>query len=242
MAFRVFGDGDKVFDIHAGGVDHIAVHHENEIAQSEAAYGVPLAKYWLHNEFLLINGGRMGKSLGNAYTLDDIEEKDVDPLAYRYFALGAHYRSKLNFTWEALSQAEQALHRLHALLREWGEDEGDVSSDAMTRFREALEDDLNAPKALAVLWEVARGAVPAQDKRATLLAMDEVLGLGLSEIKEEQIVIPDDIQAMAEERQAAKLAKDWPLADQKRAELLSRGWEIQDTKDGFHLKLAKNHH
>lgn len=227
MAEKLLG---QPFDIHASSVDHIPVHHENEIAQSEAAYEKPLAHYWMHGEFLLIDGGRMGKSLGNAYTLDDIIAKGFDPLAYRFFCLGAHYRSKLNFTWEGLEGAQNALRKLQAFARNLPP----VSKTAigLTEFQSALEEDLNTPKALAVMWDFLKSAIPAQEKADVLADMDRVLGLGLAEIIGKPMEIPADVVALAEERQLARQNKDWKKSDELRDAIKEKGWTVEDVKDG----------
>jgi cysteinyl-tRNA synthetase len=219
------------FDIHCGGVDHIPVHHENEIAQSEAAYGKPLANYWMHVEFLLVDGRRMGKSEGNAYLLDDLIKKGFDPLAFRYYCLGTHYRSKLNFTWEGLEGAQNALTKLRAAAR--GLSVGDAK--APQAFTDAIADDLNTPKALAAMWDVLGSGASAEEKRSVLLDMDRVLGLGLDQIVGKAIEIPGDIKALAEERELARQNKDWKKSDELRDAIRAKGWMIEDTKDGYQL-------
>lgn len=226
------------FDIHCGGIDHIPVHHENEIAQSEAAYGRPLATYWVHNEFLTIDGRRMGKSEGNAYTLDDVVNKGFDPLALRYFYLTAHYRTKLNFTWEALEAAQITVEKIFQALSQLVGD-GSADEEAMTAFRSALEEDVNMPKALAVVWEVIRSDRPAGVKRATLLAMDEVLGLGLATRAEKNIVAPEEVVQLADQRQDARRTKDWARADALRQEIENAGWTVKDTADGYTLLSSR---
>lgn len=222
------------FDIHCGGVDHIPVHHENEIAQSEAATGEPLARYWMHNEFLLIDGGRMGKSLGNAYTLQDVMGKGFDPLAYRYFCLGAHYRSKLNFTWDGLMGASQALKKLRFALHACAP--GSVlDQKVLASFREALETDLNTPQALAVLWDFLKSSASPEVKGATIEKMDEVFGLGLHQEIGKRIEIPYEIQVLAEERQVARTKKDWAESDRLRLQLKQRGWMVEDRGDVYTL-------
>jgi cysteinyl-tRNA synthetase len=219
------------FDIHAGGIDLVPVHHENEIAQSEAAHGKPLARYWLHNEFLMVDGRRMGKSEGNAYTLDDLIAKGFDPLAYRYYCLGTHYRSKLNFTWEGLSGAQQALKKLRASVQNLAVGEAPLHAETMEQFRAALENDVNTPKALAVAWTFLSQPVPEAEKRATLLAMDEVFGLGLSDLKAVSVEIPASVTALAEARKAARVNKEWAKSDELRAALLEQGWVVEDGRD-----------
>jgi cysteinyl-tRNA synthetase len=235
MAVKYLG---QPFDIHASAIDHIPVHHENEIAQSEAAYGKPLAHYWLHGEFLLINGGRMGKSLGNAYTLADIEQKGIDPIAFRYFCLGAQYRSKLNFTWEALDGAAQALKHVRSMVARL-EASPSISIEAHPMkqlFVEALEEDLNMPKALACLWDVLKSSIPPQEKRALAMYMDQVFGLSLGQESVQEKEIPAEIQALAERRWESKQKKAWADADALRKELEEKGWVVKDEANRFSLE------
>ncbi len=227
------------FDIHCGGVDHIAVHHENEIAQSEAAFAVPLANYWLHNEFLLVDGGRMGKSLGNAYTLEDIHARGFDPVDFRYFCLGAHYRSKLNFTWEGLEGARNALAKLRRRVSEFEATVATPDATTLNTFRAAIEDDLAMPKALAVLWELmSRDDLSSTVKRATLYTMDEVFGLGAAGWSVTIKDIPMDILDLQRERDEARLAKDWSASDRLRDALQARGWVVEDKLDKSVLRKA----
>lgn len=224
------------FDIHAGGVDHVSVHHENEIAQSVAAYGVPLAEYWMHVEFLLVDGQKMSKSLGNTYTLSELTEKGIAPQAYRLFLLGAHYRSKQNFTWEAVDGAQNAWEKLQRIVRNW-ESPTETNAKDLAAFREAMEDDLNTPKALALLWDVVgRENAPTAERAATVLWMDRVLGIGLEDAVARPILIPMEIKRLADLRQEARTNKDWPEADRLRDELEQRGWRMQDGVDGYRLE------
>ena len=223
------------FDVHTGGVDHVAIHHENEIAQSETD-GISLARFWVHHEFLMVDGGRMGKSLGNGYVLDDLVKRGVDPIVYRFFVLGAHYRSKLNFTWEALEGAEHALEKLKKSFLSWGEEEGEPDQPTCEAFRTALEEDVHLPKALAVLWECVKSEMPSSAKRATLLLMDDVLGLGMRAWKEGvQADIPEEVTRLAEARWQAKKEKNWAEADRLRKEIASHGWQMEDGVDGWKL-------
>ena len=223
------------FDIHAGGVDLIPVHHENEIAQSVAAYGVPLAHHWMHNEFLLVDGQKMSKSLKNDYSLDQLREKGVEPLAYRLFLLGAHYRSKQNFTWEAVEGAQAALDRLRRVVRAWDKPgSGDLQIEAA--FQAAIEDDLNTPKALAVLWELVDSDLATAVKSSTILWMDRVLGLQLDHSVAKPLLIPVEIKELAERRWKARQERDWPESDRLRDELATAGWHVEDGKDGYHLE------
>ncbi len=223
------------FDIHTGGVDHIPVHHENEIAQSEAASGVPLAHCWVHSEFLLVDGGRMGKSLGNGYTIDDVRSHGFDPLEYRWFVLGAHYRSKLNFTWEALTAARQALQKLRAAVVSWGGAAASPDSATINAFREALEEDIHTPKAIAVVWELVKSDLSGPVKRATLLVLDDVLGFDIASWKADETMVPEAVQALAEARWQARLEKQWAESDRLRAELTALGWKMNDGADGYSL-------
>ena len=220
------------FDVHTGGVDHIAVHHENEIAQTAGADGALEANLWLHNEFITVDGGKMSKSLGNVYTLDDLAAKGFDPLALRYFFLGAHYRAKLNFTWDALEAAQNALKRLRGLVRSWGEP-GTADPQYERSFDAALDDDLNVPQGLGVLWQLAEDdqVVPA-DKLATVLAFDRVLGLKLADEVGKKTEVPADVAALVEQRAAARAAKDWPASDRLREEIAARGFLVEDGPDG----------
>lgn len=224
------------FDIHCGGVDHVPVHHENEIAQSEAAFGKPLAHYWLHNEFLLVDGRRMGKSERNAYTLDDLVGRGFDPLAYRYYCLGTHYRSKLNFTWEGMEAAQQALGKLRAtarLLPPAYRESGRVFIDA---FRSALADDFHSPQALAAMWDMLKSELPPAEKAAALLKMDEALGFGLDILIGHPIDIPDRVRRLAEERQSARVKQNWEASDRLREEITAMGWMIEDGPQGYQLQ------
>jgi cysteinyl-tRNA synthetase len=232
MAAKYLG---QPFDIHCGGVDHIAVHHENEIAQSEAAFDMPLAHYWLHNEFITVDGQKMSKSLGNGYSLKDIRERGLDPIAFRYFCLGAHYRSKLNFTWEALQGAQTALQRLKAkvvsLRSSLGEGVPVQKADEQTlvEVREAMEEDLNTSKVLAIVHDVMQNErLDAGVAYATLLKIDEILGLGMSDWKFEVVEIPAAIQELFALRQNARLTKQWAESDRLRDELKAQGWIVED--------------
>jgi len=233
------------FDIHTGGVDHIAVHHENEIAQSEAASGKPLANFWLHNEFLLVDGRRMGKSEGNAFTLDDLAAKGFDPLDYRYFTLGTHYRTKLNFTWEGLEGARSALKKLRAIARglvgaplAGALGTGQEQGQPLQQFAAAIEDDLNTPQALAAMWEMLKSDASAEEKSASLLEMDAVFGLRLSEVIGKPSEVPAEVVALGEERQIARQNKDWKRSDELREAIKQNGWLIEDQSDGgFELNM-----
>ncbi|MCU0660670.1 MAG: cysteine--tRNA ligase [Candidatus Pacebacteria bacterium] len=231
MSMKYLGEN---FDIHTGGVDHIPTHHNGEIAQSEAATGKPYANYWLHNEHLMINGEKISKSLGNSICLSDIIAKNISPLAYRFWLLMASYRTQINFNWDALLGAETALKRLYALFRALGEVVGIPSVDYCSRFKACINDDLDTPRALTLVWEVLKDKVlSSADKRATLLAFDAVLGLNLSSLTSH--LIPENISLLLEERKQARKSGDWATADRIRDELKSLGYEIKDTQEGVQI-------
>jgi|DewCreStandDraft_1066081.scaffolds.fasta_scaffold00721_15 cysteinyl-tRNA synthetase len=229
MSMKYLGE---TFDIHCGGVDHIPIHHENEIAQSEGATGKPFVRYWLHGEFLLVDGGKMSKSLGNVYTLSDLEARGFTPLGYRYFCYSAHYRSKLNFTWDAMKAAQAGLDHLHSLIVQMeGDGTGELSEEYRARFHEAINDDLNVPAAMAIVWELVKSELPDPVKKATLFNMDQVLALRFDRAREE-LDLPPDLEEKLRERQAARAARNWAVADRIREELAAQGIELEDTKQG----------
>ncbi|MBU0671012.1 MAG: cysteine--tRNA ligase [Patescibacteria group bacterium] len=227
------------FDIHTGGVDHVPVHHTNEIAQSEAALDKKMANYWLHGEFLLMKEAKMAKSEGDFVTLAVLMEKGYNPLAYRYFCLGAHYRSKLNFSWEALDGAQNALNKLYAAIYEY-DDPTDVDTTYKEKFVALINNDLDMPGVLALVWELVKSDLEESKKLATLFDFDRVLGLGLrnafENAEEEKAEIPDEILTLAEQRQLARDEKNWKAADDLRDEILKQGYLIEDTKKGWELK------
>jgi cysteinyl-tRNA synthetase len=227
MAVKYLGE---LFDIHCGGEDHIAVHHANEIAQSEACYGTHLANYWLHSAFLQIDEKKMSKSANEFLRLASLADRGYDPLAFRYLCLTAHYRGPLNFTWEALDAAAAGLERLRKVYRE-AQGEGEPDKVAVAEFRAAMTNDLNVSKALAVAWTVARSTLAAGVKRSTLQLFDEVLGLELgAEPRGTELAEP--LRALLERREAARKAKDWALADALRDEIHAAGYEIADSPTG----------
>jgi len=229
------------FDIHTGGEDHIKVHHPNEIAQSEAAFDKKLAHYWLHASFLTVNGKRMGKSLGNAYTLSDIEkyklelkgaEVKPDPLALRYLFLTAHYKTKQDFTWKTFESARINLGKIRDKIKGYKE-KGEIIQSYKIEFISALENDLNTPEALAVLWKLIKSDENKGNKLATILDFDKALGLDLERFKKTILQpISKEAKKLIEERKKARSKEDWPKADKIRDELLELGIEIKDTKEG----------
>jgi cysteinyl-tRNA synthetase len=226
---------DAPFDIHTGGIDHIPVHHENEIAQTQGADGVLQANMWLHSDFLTVNDGKMSKSLGNLYTLDQLIEKGVEPLAYRYFVLGAHYRTKLNFTFEALGAASNALVKLRSVVRDW-DVPGEIEDSFADSFLEAVNDDLNTARALAVVWDLVDSDISTSAKSATLLWMDRVLGFDLEKYVGVKIEIPSDIEELVKEREEARVNKDWERSDLLRTQIEERGYLLEDSDDGVKVK------
>ncbi len=232
MAQKYLGD---FFDIHCGGEDHIPVHHTNEIAQTEARVGTRLANFWMHGYFLLANDAKMAKSAGEFLRLKALTDRGYDPLAFRYLCLTAHYRSQLNFTWDALEAAATALERLRLGFHA-APDGGVADPRYVERFTAEINDDLNLPRALALAWEVLRGELPPAARRGTLVAFDRVLGLGLATWRPKEEVIPETVRTLADARAAARAAGQWAEADRLRGELHVAGWEIEDRAGGYALK------
>lgn len=223
----------KSFDIHTGGIEHIPVHHTNEIAQSEAATGKTMARYWLHNDWLTIEGDKISKSLGNVLYLSSIEKQGYSPLAYRYLLLSARYRTRMNFSWAALDAANQALQKLYTFMREHSE-RGNVAESYATEFMNALNDDLNTPQAVAVIWKLLDDdSISDEDKVATIALFDKVLALDLANPPE--INIPVEVKKLAQERQDAREAGDFELADELRERIENAGWQVNDTDDRFEI-------
>jgi cysteinyl-tRNA synthetase len=252
MSMKYLGEQ---FDIHTGGEDHMAIHHPNEIAQSEAATGKhPFVKYWLHYAFLLVDGRKMSKSLENFYTIEDVEKKSIEPLALRYLYLTAHYRDPLNFTWESLQAAQNGLNNLRQLVLAAktqtdrtvlsNEKESKVH-DYSERFTKAINDDLNTSAALAVLWEALKSNIPSEDKYDLAMSFDEVLGLKLGEVSNFQFPIsneemPEEIQGLLKEREEARANKDFGKSDELRSKIYDLGYEVLDTSEGKQvIKLGR---
>ncbi|MFZ2205468.1 MAG: cysteine--tRNA ligase [Minisyncoccia bacterium] len=222
--------GEQI-DIHTGGVDNMFPHHENEIAQSEGATGKQFVKYWMHNEWVLVDQKKMSKSAKNFFTLRDLIEKGINPISYRFWLLMANYRTRVNFVWEALEGSEIALKRLYRLYKDLGEDTGKVNGELNQKFKNYLADDLDTPRALSLLWDVFKDEFMSNaDKRATVLEFDKVLGLGFDKIKEE--VIPDEITELVKEREEARTNKDFKKSDELRDKIKSLGYEIKDSSGG----------
>lgn len=218
-------------DIHTGGVDLIFPHHENEIAQSECATGKQFVKYWMHNEHLMVDNKKMSKSLGNFYTLRDLMNKGIDPLAFRYWLYTGHYRTQVNFTLEAVQGSAVALKKLYEAFRNLGEDVGTVSAIYVDKIKECMNDDLNTPQAIAVMWELVKDTtIPLPDKKATLLQFDTLFGFGLDSIRDE--MIPHEVETLVQEREDARNSKNWTRSDELREAISSLGYEVKDTDSG----------
>lgn len=240
MSMKYLG---KTLDIHAGAVDLIFPHHENEIAQSEGATGKIFSKFWVHGEHLLVDGQKMSKSLGNIFTLRDLENKKINPLAFRYLVLNSHYCSKLNFTWESLGAAEKGLENLYAQISHLGVEllsklrSSTPTKQFKNKFLSAINDDLNTPKALAVAQELLKSKLITDDcKLMTILDFDKVLGLKLKEaLKSKSAKIPKEIITLAEKREQARKVKNWQEADKIREKIRQKGYGVEDTGKGVLL-------
>jgi len=232
----------ETIDIHIGGVEHIPTHHTNEIAQSKSANGKDYVNYWMHNEHLLVNGEKMSKSQGTAYNVQELKNKGYNPLSLRYFFLQAQYRSKQNFTLEALDASKKAYERLMNFVDGWSKDAStktltgsEINQDFKKKFIESLEEDFNIPQALAVLWDLTKSPLSSQVKLATALDFDRVLGLNLGlEIENpKSLELSAEAQALIEERNIARLDKDWKKADELRDQLsLEYGIKVKDSAEG----------
>ncbi|MDO8497514.1 MAG: cysteine--tRNA ligase [bacterium] len=240
MAMKYLGES---IDIHTGGIDHIPVHHENEIAQSEAATGKPFSQFWVHHNFLNVEGEKMSKSLGNFYTLNDVEKKGIEPMALRLLYLQAHYRQLSNFTWEAVKSAQEAYDKLKEFvitLRSQtsrtmlSEEKLQKVDEYRNRFRESVASDLQLPQGVAIMWEMLKSSIPSGDKLDLLFEFDQVLGLRLTEV--EEVNIPEEIQKLAEKRFEAKKAGNYEEGDKLRKEIESKGYAILDSANSYVVK------
>ena len=233
MGYKYLGDH---FDIHTGGVDHIPIHHENEIAQSKGFCGKIPANFWMHVEFLQIDGGKMSKSLNNVYTLKDLQDKGYEPLVYRMFNYTSNYRAQINFTWEAMDAAKVALGRLRDGYLKHVDGTDDVSDEEIKayeeKFLDAINDDLNMPVAMSVVWDVIKNPKKSKKLQNLLLKFDEVLGLNLKDYKKEENVLPEDVQALVNERNEARANKNWAESDRIRDLLIEKGYTVKDSKEG----------
>ena len=230
------------FDIHTGGVDHIPIHHENEIAQSKGATGQIPANYWMHCEFLLIDGGKMSKSLGNIYTLKTLAENGIEPLAYKLFCFSSHYRNKLNFTFEGVKSYQKALERPRNGYEKHLTGTATVQESKLkeyeNKFHEAINDDLNIPLAMSTVWEVIREENKSVQYAKLIEKFDEVLGLDLKNYKKYQtkVDVPEEVQKLVEKRTLARKEKNWAESDKLRDEIKNLGYSVKDTANGVEIE------
>ena len=236
------------FDIHTGGVDHSPTHHENEIAQSKGATGKIPAHVWMHCEYLQVDGGKMSKSLGNTYTISQLQEKGISPLAFKLFCFTAHYRNKLNFTFEGAYGAQKALERLYDSYVKNVNGADDVEEDVIKEYEEKflsyINDDMNMPGAMSVVWDIARNTKKSAKFANLLLKFDEVLGLDMKNAEKYLVKfkqndseeLPAEIKKLVEERKNARAEKNWAKSDEIRDKIISLGYSIKDTKDGIIVK------
>jgi len=234
MIFKELGEQ---IDIHVGGEDHRAVHHQNEIAQSEGVSGKKFSQFWVHVTFLQVDGGKMGKSLGNAYTLADLESKRFLPASLRYFYMTSHYRKPLNFTWESLTSAQNSLKKLYEIVGEYNGSKGStgqVSAEFLQKFERAINDDLNMPKALSVVWDLVKSELEEDIRVATLLKFDEVLGLGFDALI--GFEVPKEVDDLARTRWEYKKVGIWDKADFIRRQIDEMGFTVEDSPTGFRVK------
>jgi cysteinyl-tRNA synthetase len=246
----------ETFDVHCGGVDNMFPHHENEIAQSEAATGKTFVNYWLHNEHLLVEGKRMAKRYGNFYTLRDLLGKGYDPVAIRYLLLSTHYRQQFNFTFEGLEAAKGAVERLRNFMRRLqdasgkgsGEEIAELMGKVQVGFGEAMDDDLNVSVALAVLFDFVRDVnnlldanavsqAEAKQVYALTASFDKVLGV-IGKV-EAEVALPKEAEVLIRKREEARKSKDWKTADAIRQQLKAMGIVIEDTAQGVRWKIEK---
>jgi len=230
MSMKYLGE---TIDIHTGGIDHIPVHHENEIAQSECATGHEFVKYWVHYEFLLVDGEKMSKSKNNFYTIEDIRARNINPLSTRLLFMTTHYRKPLNFTWESLENADTSLKKLQKFASKQNA-LGNINEKYLDDFKNSIGDDMNTSKAIATLWEVYNDTSTSDtDKWATILELDKVLGLDLANVP--KFVISDEAKDLVNKRDQARADKDFKASDELRAALVALGYSVLDTKDGTKL-------
>lgn len=252
MSMKYLGEQ---LDIHTGGEDNIFPHHENEIAQSEAATNKKFVNYWLHIRHNLVNGKKMSKSLGNVFTLQNLIDKGFDPLAYRYLCLTVHYRSKFNFTWEGLEGARESFNKLRGFLaRSIVSSQQSVVSSQQSRpkagpppeeattskftkdFLTAINDDLNMPQALAVVWNLVKSDISEKEKVASLLEFDKVLGLDLEKsLNKEKQEIPAEVLSLIEQREKERQKGNWEKADELREQIKNLGFSVEDTSQGCRI-------
>ncbi len=236
MSYKYLGD---LFDIHTGGMDHIPIHHENEIAQSKGFSGHIPANYWMHVDFLTVNGGKMAKSLNNLYTLEDLQQKGYEPQVYRMFNFTSNYRTPINFTFEAMDSAKIALNRLREGYLAHLEGSANIDEEQIKqyeqRFLEAINDNLNMPVAMSVVWDIVKNPNKSKSLANLLLKFDEVLGFNLKDYKKQEDIIPQEIINLAEERKKARENKNWEESDKIRDIIINKGYKIKDTAQGYEI-------
>lgn len=248
------GLNTETLDIHTGGIDHIAIHHTNEIAQAEAATGKEFVKYWVHHNFLHVDGNKMSKSIGNIWTVEDVVKKGFDPMALRYLYLQTHYRQEMNFTWEALEAAQVAYKRLieevaklknpkiarPQRLARLGLHGGRGCAEYEGKFLDAINDDLNMAKALSIVWELIKSDNPDSAKAESLYKMDQVLGLDFDSAKQKtktiKIVVSDEVQLLIEERKQLRKQGSYVQADHVRNKIKKLGFNVKDTPKGVEIE------
>ncbi len=230
-------------DIHTGGIDHIQIHHTNELVQSDVVYGKELANFWLHNEFLILKNEKMSKSKGEILRVETLIEKGINPLAYRYMCLGAHYRSELTFSWEAIKNAENSLYSLYSKVKNLDQ-ESEHSVETIDRYNkefiDILNDDLDTPKTLAFLWKILKSS-ELSDKEKYLLALnfDKVFGLKLDQLEKDE-AIPSEVMKLSEEREDYRKNKDWQKADEIRKQIEELGYRIEDSENGVIIEKKRH--
>jgi len=243
MSMKHLGDG---FDIHTGGIEHIPVHHTNEIAQSEGVTGKQFVKYWFHSNHLMVEGEKMSKSLKNFLRVEDITKKGFDSLSLRYLFLTGHYRTKMNFTWKGLEAADDGYKKLKSIVSEWSgvKTRTDLSEEKLQKlqvlnlkFREAVENDLAMPQALAVVWEMVKSNIPEQDKWELIQDWDRVLGLNLTQTKIGKLQIPNEIEELKKKREELRKEKKWDEADEIKKQIEGKGFKVEDTVGGTVVKI-----
>lgn len=240
MSMKYLGE---TIDIHTGGIEHIPVHHENEIAQSEAATGKEFVKYWVHYHHLQVDGQKMSKSLGNFYTIEDIRKHNIDPVSLRLLFMQTHYRQPLNFTWESATAAHEAYKKLKQQVIELKKNTSRTMlsneklqkiSEYQEKFKAALQNDVQMPQAVAVMWEMLKSNIPSEDKLDLLLEFDMVFGLNLANTIVEDI--PNEIEDLAIKRQIARQEKNYLQSDVLRKQIREKGYDVEDLKDGYKIK------
>lgn len=231
------------FDIHTGGIDLIPIHHTNEIAQSECATGKkPFVKFWMHSEFVDTGNEKMSKSANNFLRLNSLLEKSINPITYRFWLLMASYRTKVNFSWEALEASETALKRLYGLYLSLGTDIGSIHKEYQNKFKEFIEDDLDTPRALSLLWDVFKDKnMSDADKKATILNFDSVFGLGFVNLEKKRTeeIISEEVKNLVAKREEARKNKDFQKSDELRKEINSLGYEVKDLPAGAGTSISK---